>query len=780
KIRKAANRGFTGGRIDLIEHQLYIAKEVSSRLRPRVLLADEVGLGKTIEACLVLHRLHLTGRAERTLIVLPESLMHQWFIELMRRFNLLASLFDEDRCKAIEASAPDINPFLDSQIICVSLSYLTEAPERFAQVLEVEWDLLIVDEAHHLAWTPDAPSVAYQAVDALAQKIPSVLLLTATPQQLGPEGHFARLRLLDPARYSDLGKFSSESEHYTEAAELVDRIENGDTLSKVDWATIEASSPHLHSIYSEKKSLSKTDRTSLAKDMIDSFGPGRVMFRNTRKALSGFPKREPHLYALENTGKKSQFFDTRLEWLVNWLKESPNTKALLICKTKPLVEKLAKAIQEQININLGQFHEGLNLLQRDRQAAYFADPEGARLLICSEIGSEGRNFQFAHHLILWDLPENPELVEQRIGRLDRIGQTETIKIHVPFIEKSTEAVWAQFYSQGVGAFDGPVPTALKLADTFKEELTALSEKFNESKLGALIQKSQALRDKLGEQLEKGLLRLLARNSFKQGESRELKERITENDTDTAFEDFYVSLMEFVGVRVEDLGDRRYIFKPEYGHVDTLPGLDPEGMMATFERSDALSREDIHFFTTDHPLLRSALESLVSSEKGNSAISVFKEAEEPGIFLQATALVECVAPKDLHIDRYLPITPVQLWINHRGHGIEAPDLSEAKLDLDPDTDQILGNSAIKGLIKRMAKSAEIEANEVSDSIAEEAQIMMKLELKAEISRLSDLKKLNPDVSDEELQSLVLHQEALKKAISETRVRLDSLHLIICEE
>ena len=102
KIRKAPNRGFTGGRIDLIEHQLYIAQEVASRLKPRVLLADEVGLGKTIEACLILHRLHLTGRAERTLIVLPESLMHQWFIELMRRFNLMASLFDEERCKAIE------------------------------------------------------------------------------------------------------------------------------------------------------------------------------------------------------------------------------------------------------------------------------------------------------------------------------------------------------------------------------------------------------------------------------------------------------------------------------------------------------------------------------------------------------------------------------------------------------------------------------------------------------------------------------------------------------
>ena len=780
KIRKAPNHGFTGGRIDLIEHQLFIAQEVTSRLQPRVLLADEVGLGKTIEACLVLHRLHLTGRAERSLIVLPESLMHQWFIELMRRFNFMASLFDEDRCKAIEASAPDTNPFLDSQIICVSLDYLTDAPERFAQVLEVEWDLLIVDEAHHLEWTPDNASTAYKAVEALAQKIPSVLLLTATPQQLGPEGHFARLRLLDPARYSDLDTFVEESDHYTEAAELVERIESEDTLSKADWTTIKKSAPHLHTEFSKKKALTATDRGVLAKDMIDSFGPGRVMFRNTRQALTGFPVREPHLHPLENTGKKSEYFLTKIEWLVEWLKANPESKALLICKTKSLVEKISTAVQEQININLGQFHEGFTLLQRDRQAAYFADPEGASLLICSEIGGEGRNFQFAHHLVLWDLPENPELVEQRIGRLDRIGQTETIRIHIPYIEKSTEEVWAQFYKDGVGAFDGPVPTALKLASAFEEPLEKLSSKFNDKALKSLVKETASLREELGEQLEKGYLRLLARNSFKAGVSEKLKTSIGSSDADTDFEDFVISLMEFVGVRVEDLGDRRYIFKPEYGHVDTLPGLDAEGMMATFERSDALSREDVHFFTMDHPLLRSALDSLLSSEKGNTSISVFNDAETPGIFLQATFLVECVAPRSLHIDRYLPITPVTLWIDHRGQEIDQPDFSEAELNRDPDTDQILGNSAIKGIIKRMSKSAEHKVSEAANGIIQEASVAMTQELKAEITRLHDLSKVNPDVDKKEIQSLAMHQDALECALEETRIRLDSIHLVICEE
>jgi ATP-dependent helicase HepA len=95
RLRQSPVRGYVGGRVDLIPHQMYIAAEMASRLVPRVLLADEVGLGKTIEAGLILHRLHLTGRAERVLILVPEPLIHQWFVELLRRFNLLFSIFDQ-------------------------------------------------------------------------------------------------------------------------------------------------------------------------------------------------------------------------------------------------------------------------------------------------------------------------------------------------------------------------------------------------------------------------------------------------------------------------------------------------------------------------------------------------------------------------------------------------------------------------------------------------------------------------------------------------------------
>ena len=779
KIRKSPNRGFTGGRIDLIEHQLYLAQEVTSRLQPRVLLADEVGLGKTIEACLILHRLHLTGRAERALIILPESLMHQWFIELLRRFNLLASLFDEERCQAIEGADPESNPFLDSQIVCVSLDYLTGSHQRYAQVLDTDWDLLIVDEAHHLEWTPEEASTAYQMVESLAGKIPSVLLLTATPQQLGPEGHFARLRLLDPARYNDLEEFVKESDHYQTLAGLVDRIDGKDDLSPSDWEMIKKSAPHHHDQYAEKNKLSSDQRKQLSETILDSFGPGRVMFRNTRQALKGFPQRQPVHHPMDPATDENLIFDQKIKWLVDWLTSHEKEKVLLICQTRELVEEIYEAVQEHINVNLSQFHEGLNLIQRDRQAAYFADPKGARVLLCSEIGSEGRNFQFAHHLILWDIPENPELVEQRIGRLDRIGQTDTIHIHLPYIKESSEEVWVQFYDQGLGIFNHPVPTALILAHQFGEALQNLSDQFDGTALQSLISEVVAARKDHGEKLENGYLRLLALNSHKPGRSEELIHQIQATDTDSSFEEFVINLMEYVDLRVEDLGDRRYLFKPEYGHIDSLPGLDPEGMMATFDRMDALNRDDIHFFTPDHPLLRSSLDSLLGSEKGNATLSVYQGAVTPGIFLQVTFLVECIAPRTLHIDRYLPITPIPLWLDHKGEVITSPNFREAKVNNSPDTDQILGNSGIKRIIKRMVKSAEAHMFKVVEDKVHESSIALEKELQSEISRLQNLARLNPSVDKQEIKNLQTHQTEFEEALAETRFRLDSLHLVVVQ-
>ncbi|MGK0528189.1 MAG: ATP-dependent helicase HepA, partial [Alteromonadales bacterium] len=203
--------GLAGARISLIPHQLHIASEVGGRHAPRVLLADEVGLGKTIEAALIIHQQLKTGRAERVLILVPDSLMHQWLVEMLRRVNLPFAIYDESRCEAIEKSegleddypsdTSAVNPFENDQLVLCSIDFLSKSEKRQQQIQAAGWDLMVVDEAHHLAWSSEAPSAEYLCVEALANQTPGVLLLTATPDQLGHESHFARLRLLDPARF---------------------------------------------------------------------------------------------------------------------------------------------------------------------------------------------------------------------------------------------------------------------------------------------------------------------------------------------------------------------------------------------------------------------------------------------------------------------------------------------------------------------------------------------------------------------------------------------------
>ena len=179
--------GLCGNRVSLIPHQLHIACEVGNRFAPRVLLADEVGLGKTVEAGLVLNRQLLTGRIQRVLIVVPEVLIHQWLVEMLRRFNLHFTLLN----KTIYYATDTENPFDSSQLILISKEFLCADPQRQQKVKDSQWDMLIVDEAHQLQWSEKSGGTPeYNLIAALAAKIPSVLLLTATPEQLGQEGHF--------------------------------------------------------------------------------------------------------------------------------------------------------------------------------------------------------------------------------------------------------------------------------------------------------------------------------------------------------------------------------------------------------------------------------------------------------------------------------------------------------------------------------------------------------------------------------------------------------------
>ncbi len=777
RMQQSPVRGFVGGRVDLIPHQLSIAGEVAARLIPRVLLADEVGLGKTIEAGLILHRLHLTGRASRVLILVPEPLIHQWFVELLRRFNMLFSLFDEERCASIARLDAEANPFLDSQLVICSVDFLAGNAERSRQALEAGWELLVVDEAHHLEWKPEAASPAYTLVESFATRTPGLLLLTATPQQLGPEGHFARLRLLDPERYASLETFLGEAEHYEEVAKAVDRLIAGKPLTKADQKLFGGHSARIRKHSEELASGSEDARQRLISDLLDGFGPGRVMFRNTRAALRGFPERKPRLVRVE---AKAGLDETaaKVKWLVTLLKKLGEAKLLLICRTRALVEKIHDRLQQELSVKCALFHEGLTLLQRDRNAAYFAEAEGARLLLCSEIGSEGRNFQFAHHLVLFDLPTNPELLEQRIGRLDRIGQSDTIQIHVPWLPRTASEVLAHWYADGLNAFAENLHGASEIARAVAPELEALLAEYDADGLKALIEHSREERRRVVRKLERGYDRLLELNSCQTERAAALAAQIRAADLDATFEDFMVRLLDHFGVQVEDLSSRSYIFRPGALITDAFPALPEEGLSVTFDRAKALSRDDLGFMTWDHPLVRGALDLLLSGEAGNAGFGQWKLPGSEAILLEIWAIVECVAPAALHVERFLPAKPLRIVVDHSLKDLsEDPAVAAPKLEKG-DVFRLLDRGAIKKkLLPQMLEKALRLATEKMTATVTKASETASLQLQGEIERLEDLREINTHVTPEEISAIKEQSTALQAAITTARLRLGALRLIL---
>jgi ATP-dependent helicase HepA len=729
RLAQSPARGYTGGRMDLIPHQLYIAHEVSRRALPRVLLADEVGLGKTIEACLILHRLLRSGQISRALIVLPDPLVHQWFVELLRRFALTFSIYDESRCDAIEGGEAGANPFLEDQLVLCGISLLSGKPERARQAVEAGWDLMIVDEAHHLAWSPEAPSADYQVVEALAQVTPRLLLLTATPEQLGLESHFARLRLLDPHRYPDFAKYVKEHAGYEAAAKKTRAI------------------------------IEKGDEKAL-QELLDRHGPGRVMFRNTRAAMPGFPKRILHRIGLAAAAADGP--DARVVWLADYLRREADTKVLVICQTRAEVRIIQEELESLIKVKTAQFHEDMPLLQCDRQAAWFAEPDGARVLIASEIGGEGRNFQFAQHLVLMGLPADPEMLEQRIGRLDRIGQSGDIHIHVPFIKGSPEEDRLRWYHEGLNAFEEALSGSYEILLHFKHRLKKVD--------AALIKETRAYRADLKARIERGRDRLLELNSFRPAVAADVVELIARTDNDPALEQYLLRLYDYFGVHAEPLGGRDYLLLP--GHMfDRAFPLREEQLRITYDRKQALRREEITFMSWDHPMVAGGLDLLLGSEKGNSAFATAEDFK--GLVLQGVFVLEAIAPPGLELSRFLPPTPLVITVDDKLRA-----LKERPAGLkDGPAWQLAGSTpeqqqGLRTMLAEIRRLAEAQA----PAIVEQARVAMKLALNGEWERLRQLKKVNDHIRADEIEALVRRRDELDAHISAAALRLDAVLLI----
>ena len=777
-MKSSPLRGLVGSRVGLIPHQLYIAHEVGKRFAPRVLLADEVGLGKTIEAGLIIHQQLKTGRSERILILVPDSLQYQWMIEMRRRFNLEFSLFDLTRTASIKEHDPEQNPFLTEQRIIASVDLMIDHDDLREQALEAGFDLLVVDEAHHLMWNEeDGGNDRYDLVEELSQQTAGVLLLTATPEQLGVESHFARMRLLDPQRFSSLDRFLDEEEQYQHTAKIAEVLMSDMPLEAEHLDAVET-------LLGQRIEDTPEQRFRAIHEILDRHGTGRILFRNTREAIQGFPGRDCQpapLPAPENWSKDGKLreqmwpeeaqldgawmeADPRVMWLLEKLRtDLKHKKVLLIARSGPVVEALENVLRLHAGIRTAMFHEGMSLLERDQAAAYFAEESyGAQILLCSEIGSEGRNFQFASDLVLFDLPANPDVLEQRIGRLDRIGQENRIQIHVPYLAGTAQERMFRWYNEGLNIFSNISPTAQTLQENFIIKLkdcllSDLGQQFED-----LLEEVSVQREALETELQAGRDRLLEYNSCRPIVAQEIVTALEDYDDNTTLPMFMKRFMAATNIDFDEQSNGTVIIKPtDQMQVQGLT-LDEEGMTATFYRDQAQVREDAQYLTLEHPFTESVMEMINTQGFGSTNVSVLKSAALPqgSVLIEVWFKVDVVAPKALNLPSSLPQQLIRVLLSEKGQDLSgkiAPEILKPYL-------HHLDSNSCRQVVKARRDIIEERYNQALDiakvalpNFKQQAKEVYGSKWQYEIDRLTYLKQFNPSIREDEITHLQKFQK-----------------------
>lgn len=832
EIRKDARRyllqwqkspllGLTGGKIELLAHQLYVAKEVASRENARALLADEVGLGKTIEAGLIIHRRLLNLRAQRVLIVAPEALIVQWLVEMMKRFNLEFRLIDGESWVEMKQHSTEAAPvLLEMPLMLCSLEALKAHEDLVLAIKDQSWDMLVVDEAHRLEWHQEGAGQAYQIIEKLSQHIASVLLLTATPEQLGREGHFARLRLLDPQRFFDYQQFQKEQDKFQPVADIVNRLLGGNDLTGEQHELLEnlIDSAQLQFDLQECLSVARESRSfacqNVLQQLIDRHGTGRILFRNSRAAIPELGRREFTSYALpapaEYTGAdtlearlqpETRFytsadilsmerepddhwtdFDPRCSWLAEFLSQLRNEKTLIICHHAQTTRVLERYLKHRHGVRCVAFHEYLSLTQRDRAAAHFAeDEDGAQALICSEIGSEGRNFQFAHHLVMFDLVLNPDLIEQRIGRLDRIGQKQVVNIHAPYLQGGAQHAALRWLQNGLNSFEKSSAAVAQLYKQHYERLIALLDEPESAEFDQFVEQLSEQNQQLIKDYEQGRDRLLEMNSCEPDASAELLREARQAALDNSLNKFMLQVLDLFGVNVSEHAQHVFYLKPgNHMLAERFPHLPEQGQLVTFNRNIALFHENIALLTWDHPMVQAAIDWVLSNSNGNACVVMAKAEgiKRGSLLLESVFVPETYAPAELNLEQYLPSSNLTRCIDLQGNLVHEYQVMPASQVRKFTRQLAIGlvqvrRQSIETMLKLSKQLAQNQLPEVITQASHRAND----QLQQEISRLMSLSQINQNISDQEIHLLQQRKEQCLLHLEKCKLRLDAVRVML---
>ncbi|MBI4639622.1 MAG: DEAD/DEAH box helicase family protein [Candidatus Tectomicrobia bacterium] len=451
-----------------VEHywyQIETVKRVLKSFRGRVLLCDEVGLGKTIEAGMLLKEYLLRGLVQRVLILCPPSLISQWEEELLSKFDLPFVTTDHPLYRL----APD--RFWQSHDRILASIHLAKLPKNFENLRKCEFDLVIVDEAHHLK---NRSTVNWKLVNTLKKKF--IFLLTATPIQNDLMELYNLITLLRPGTFKTVSYFRKEfmergdprspknREHLRTLLKEV-MVRNTRSLADIKLPRRFAStvmvkqSPEEAFLYQNVSQFirdlypeSDTSTRLLLNTLQMEAGSSPFALRGTLKrvlegsTLKGKAREKAHALldlaqAIHQTAKGERLLE---------LVQATDLKKIIFTRYLETLQGLAELLREA-GIPFALFHGGLSHREKDRVIEQFQD--GVGVLLSSESGGEGRNLQFCNSLINFDLPWNPMQIEQRIGRIHRIGQTRDVFIFNLCAEETIESYVLSVLDRKINMFE---------------------------------------------------------------------------------------------------------------------------------------------------------------------------------------------------------------------------------------------------------------------------------------------------------------------------------------
>ncbi|MEH2096651.1 DEAD/DEAH box helicase [Nostoc sp.] len=532
-----------------LPHQIKALSKAVSSNSVRYLLADEVGLGKTIEAGLIMRELKLRGMVRRILIVAPKGLVSQWVSEMRLHFNEEFQLILPEDIKTLQrlySNPENQNPWnLFNQVVCPMDSVkpmdkrrgwtkeqLAEYNrDRFEDLIAAAWDLVIVDEAHRLGGSSDQVA-RYKLGQGLSEAAPYFLLLSATPHQGKTDAFYRLISLLDPVAFPDISSVTRERvQPYVIRTEKRRAINaQGEPLFKprqtqlipVSWSVkhrqhrqlYEAVTDYVREGYNQalkqKKSYvgflmilmqrlvtSSTHaiRTTLerrlevlrepeeqltlfpmfaAEEWSEMDGQEQVDSLLTTR-LKAFKNEKAEVELLLEAAKLTEAAgaDPKAEELLDWIyrlqqeESDPDIKVLIFTEFVP-TQKMLREFLTQRGISVVCLNGSMGMEERKQVQEAFA--KDVRILISTDAGGEGLNLQFCHVVVNYDIPWNPMRLEQRIGRVDRIGQTFSVRALNFVFEDTVE---------------------YRVREVLEEKLAVILSEFGVDKTGDVLDSAQA-------------------------------------------------------------------------------------------------------------------------------------------------------------------------------------------------------------------------------------------------------------------------------------------------